>query len=113
MKIIAETPEEERLLARIVVTSNNLAKQDNRSTAFPIWTILDGNNKKLTTGYGAGFFLTEAEAESHLESNHYHYNKPSLYVDSAHRNYELHDVIHLLLLAGGNEIDSNHYGRLE
>lgn len=113
MKIIAETPEEERLLARVQVTSNNLATQDNRSTAFPIWTILEGSRKKLTTGHGAGFFLTEAEADAHIKSNHYHYDKPVTYVDSVHRNYELHDVIHLLLLAGGNKIDSNHYGRLE
>ena len=31
---------------------------------------------------------------------------------SAHDNRELKDVIHLLILAGGNEIPSNHYGVL-
>lgn len=33
-------------------------------------------------------------------------------VRSAHDNRELKDVIHLLILAGGNEIPSNHYGFL-
>lgn len=30
----------------------------------------------------------------------------------AHDNRELKDVIHLLILAGGNEIPNNHYGVL-
>lgn len=112
MKIIAENSAEERLLERIVSMSHNMAKQDNRSTNFPIWTILDGEEKKLTTGYGAGFFLTEAAAAQHIESNDYHYDSPVMYVDSVHRNYELHDLIHLVLLIGEQEIPNNHYGRL-
>ena len=51
-------------------------------------------------------------AEQHIEENGHHYDNPTICVRSAHDNRELKDVIHLLILAGGNEIPSNHYGAL-
>lgn len=111
MKIIAETPEEERLLARINVMSANMAVQDNRITQMPMWTITDA---KGTTAddYGAVMFFTQAAAETHLVTDAHHYINPHTYIRSAHSNPELMDVVHLLLLAGGQDIPSNHYGRL-
>lgn len=110
MKIIAETPAEERLLARIAVMSKNMATQDNRITNMPVWTILDrGTDGK---DYGVVMFFTQTAADTHLITDAHHYDDPHTYIRSAHNNPELKDVIHLLLLAGGNEIDSNHYGRL-
>jgi hypothetical protein len=99
MKIIADNPAEEALLWRIKALSDELVNQDNRSTSMPVWTILD-NNK-------AG-----KAAEQHINKNDHHYKKPMICVRSAHDNRELKDVIHLLILAGGNEIPSNHYGTL-
>lgn len=96
MKIIAENPAEEALLWRIKALSDEL---DNRSTNMPMWTILD-NNK-------AG-----KAAEQHINENAHHYEKPMTCIRSAHDNRELKDVIHLLILAGGNEISSDHYGVL-
>lgn len=40
-------------------------------------------------------------------------DNPATYIRSAHDNRELKDVVHLLILAGGNEIPSNHYGVLK
>lgn len=111
MKIIAETPAEERLLARIKVMSDNMRHQDNRSTQMPMWTPQD--NGKAGTDYGAVMFFTQDAAERHLKMNAHHYDRPSLYVRSAHDNKELMDVVHLLLLAGGNQIPNNHYGFLK
>ena len=99
MKIIAENPAEEALLWRIKALSDELVNQDNRSTNMPMWTILD-NNK-------AG-----KAAEQHINENAHHYEKPMTCIRSAHDNRELKDVIHLLILAGGNEISSDHYGVL-
>lgn len=99
MKIIAENPAEEVLLRRIKALSDELVNQDNRSTDMPMWTILD-NNK-------AG-----KAAKQHIEENNHHYDNPTIYIRSAHDNRELKDVVHLLILAGGNEIPSNHYGVL-
>ena len=96
MKIIAENPAEEALLWRIKALSNELVNQDNRCTSMPVWTILD-NNKA---------------AEQHINENDHHYENPTTCIRSAHDNRELKDVIHLLILAGGNEIPSNHYGVL-
>ena len=48
----------------------------------------------------------------YIKENNHHYDNPTIYVRSAHDNRELKDVIHLLILAGGNEIPSNHYGVL-
>lgn len=50
-------------------------------------------------------------AEQHIKENDHHDN-PMISVRSAHDNRELKDVIHLLILAGGNEIPNNHYGVL-
>lgn len=50
-------------------------------------------------------------AEQHIKENDRHDN-PMISVRSAHDNRELKDVIHLLILAGGNEIPNNHYGVL-
>lgn len=110
MKIIAESPEEERLLARINLMSANMATQDNRITNMPMWTILEeGKDGK---DYGAVMFFTQAAADTHLITDAHHYNNPHTYIRSAHNNPELKDVVHLLLLAGGHDIPSNHYGRL-
>ncbi len=111
MKIIAENPAEERLLARILVMSKNLATQDNRATMMPMWTIVEDN--KAGRDYGAVMFFTQAEAETHLEENEHHYHNAHTYIRSAHDNRELLDVVHLLLLVGNNDIPSNHYGRLK
>lgn len=111
MKIIAETPAEERLLARIKVMSDNMRHQDNRSTQMPMWTILEG--REAGRDYGAVMFLTQDAAERHLKVNAHHYDYPRIYVRSAHDNRELMDVVHLLLLAGGNQIPNNHYGFLK
>ena len=91
MKIIAENPAEEALLWRIKALSDELVNQDNRSTSMPMWTILD-NNK-------AG-----KAVEQHIKESDRHYDNPMISVRSAHDNRELKDVIHLLILAGGNEI---------
>ena len=105
MKIIADNPAEEALLWRIKALSDELVNQDNRSTSMPVWTILDNN--KAGKDYGA-----VKAAEQHINENDHHYKKPMICVRSAHDNRELKDVIHLLILAGGNEIPSNHYGVL-
>ena len=47
-----------------------------------------------------------------LNENAHHYDNPTTCVRSAHDNRELKDIVHLLILAGGNEIPSNHYGVL-
>ena len=107
MKIIAENPAEEALLWRIKALSDEL---DNRSTNMPMWTILDNN--KAGKDYGAVMYFTGKAAEQHIEENGHHYDNPTIYVRSAHDNRELKDVIHLLILAGGNEISSDHYGVL-
>lgn len=65
------------------------------------------------TSYGSMFFFTQKACQDYIDSNRYHFNEPEPYAGSAFRNGELEDVIHLLLLAGQNEINSNHYGRLE
>ena len=110
MKIIAENPAEEALLWRIKALSDELVNQDNRSTDMPVWTILDNN--KAGKDYGAVMYFTGKAAEQHINENDHHYENPTTYVRSAHDNRELKDVIHLLILAGGNEIPSNHYGVL-
>lgn len=110
MKIIAENPAEEALLWRIKALSDELVNQDNRSTNMPMWTILDNN--KAGKDYGAVMYFTGKAAEQHINKNNHHYKKPMICVRSAHDNRELKDVIHLLILAGGNEIPSNHYGVL-
>ena len=99
MKIIAESPAEEALLWRIKALSDELVNQDNRCTNMPVWTILDNN--KAGKDYGAVMYFTDD-----------YYDNPTTYIRSAHHNQELKDVIHLLILAGGNEIPSNHYGIL-
>lgn len=108
MKIIAETEAEQRLLGRIQKMSDEMATQDNRITNMPMWTIKDGDRED----YGAIMFFTGRAAEEHIDENNHHYHNPHSYVRSAHDNKELLDVVHLLLLAGGNDIPSNHYGRL-
>lgn len=110
MKIIAENPAEEALLWRIKALSDELVNQDNRYTSMPVWTILDNN--KAGKDYGAVMYFTGKAAEQHIKENVNHYEKPMIYIRSAHDNRELKDVIHLLILAGGNEIPSNHYGFL-
>ena len=110
MKIIAESPEEERLLVRIKRMSDNMATQDNRITQMPMWTIMDMG--KESKDYGAVMFFTQVAAEHHLVTDSHHYDDAHTYVRSAHNNPELKDVVHLLLLAGKNDIPSNHYGRL-
>nr|DAK93984.1 MAG TPA: hypothetical protein [Caudoviricetes sp.] len=110
MKIIAENPAEEALLWRIKALSDELVNQDNRFTRMPVWTILDNN--KAGEDYGAVMYFTGKAAEQHINENNHHYKKPMICVRSAHDNRELKDVIHLLILAGGNEIPSNHYGTL-
>lgn len=110
MKIIAENPAEEALLRRIKALSDEPVNQDNRSTDMPMWTILD--NSKAGKDYGAVMYFTSKAAKQHIEENDHHYDNPTIYIRSAHDNRELKDVVHLLILAGGNEIPSNHYGFL-
>jgi hypothetical protein len=110
MKIIAENPAEEALLRRIKALSDELVNQDNQCTNMPVWTILD--NGKADKDYGAVMYFTGKAAEQHIEENIHYYDNPTIYIRSAHDNRELKDVIHLLILAGGNEIPSNHYGFL-
>ena len=110
MKIIADNLAEEALLWRIKALSDELVNQDNRSTSMPVWTILDNN--KAGKDYGAVMYFTGKAAEQHIKENDHHYDHPTTCVRSAHDNRELKDVIHLLILAGGNEIPSNHYGVL-
>lgn len=107
MIIKAETLQEERLLGKIQDISNNLVAQDNRATMMPMWTILE--NGKAGKDYGAVMFFTQEEAERHLEVNAHHYDNPGIYVRSAHNNPELQAVVHLLFLAGGNDLVDNHY----
>ena len=107
MKIVAETPQKERLLARIKQISDNIATQGNRATMMPMWTVLEDG--KPGRDYGAVMFFTQAEAERHLEVNAHHYDHPQLYIRSAHDNPELIAVVHMLLLAGGNQVPLNHY----
>ena len=107
MKIIAETPQEERLLERIKKISNNMATQGNRATMMPMWTILD--NGKPGHDYGAVMFFTQAEAEQHLKINAHHYENPSIYIRSAHDNPELVAIANLIIVAGGNQVPTNHY----
>ena len=57
-------------------------------------------------------YFTGKAAEQHIKENDHHYDNPMISVRSAHDNRELKDVIHLLILAGGNEIPNNHYGVL-
>lgn len=111
MKIIAENLAEQRLLNRIKAMSNEIATQDNRITQMPMWTIKDGGRGSYDD-YGAVMFFTGKAAEEHLVTDAHHYENPHTYVRSAHNNPELLDVVHLLLLAGKNDINSNHYGRL-
>lgn len=66
----------------------------------------------LKKDYGAVMYFTGKAAEQHIEENDDYYDNPTTYIRSAHDNQELKDVIHLLILAGGNEIPSNHYGIL-
>lgn len=47
-----------------------------------------------------------------FNENDHHYENPTTCVRSAHDNRELKDIVHLLILAGGNEIPNNHYGFL-
>lgn len=110
MKIIAENPAEIALMWRIKALSDELVNQDNRSTDMPMWTILDNN--KAGKDYGAVMYFTDKAAKQHIEENNHHYDNPMIYIRSAHDNRELKDVVHLLILAGGNEIPSNHYGFL-
>ena len=111
MKIIAENPAEEALLWRVKALSDELVNQDSRYTDMPVWTILDNN--KAGKDYGAAvMYFTSKAAEQHINENDHHYDNPTIYIRSAHDNRELKDVIHLLILAGGNEIPSNHYGVL-
>lgn len=110
MKIIADNLAEEALLWRIKALSDELVNQDNRSTNMPVWTILDNN--KVGKDYGAVMYFTDKAAKQHIDENDHHYKNPTTCVRSAHDNRELKDVIHLLILAGGNEIPSSHYGVL-
>lgn len=68
---------------------------------------------KAGKDYGAVMYFTGKAAEQHIEENDDYYDNPTTYIRSAHHNQELKDVIHLLILAGGNEIPSNHYGILK
>ena len=54
----------------------------------------------------AGFFFTEKACHDHIESNHYHYTKPRSYVISAWRNYEMQEVMQMILKLTGDEIPS-------
>ena len=109
MKIIAETPAEVRLLARIKSVSDEMAVQDNRSTQMPMWTIKDGDRGD----YGIVMYFTGKAAEKHIIEDAHHYDNPRTYLRSAHNNRQLMDVVHLLLLIGEHEIPSNHYGWLK
>ena len=110
MKIIAETPQEERLLERIKTISDNMAIQDNRATMMPMWTVEEG--RKAGTDYGAVMFFTQDAAETHLVTDAHHYDHPNVYIRSAHNNPELVAVAHLLLLANGHEVPDNHYKKV-
>ena len=109
MKIIAENPAEEALLWRIKALSDELVNQDNRSTDMPMWTILDNN--KAGKDYGAVMYFTGKAAERTSRKTII-ITIIQRYIRSAQANRELKDVVHLLILAGGNEIPSNHYGVL-
>lgn len=107
MKIIAESIQEERLLSLIEDISDNLVTQDNRATMMPMWTILE--NGKSGKDYGAVTFFTQEAAESHLITDAHHYDRPSIYIRSAHNNPEIQAIVNLLILAGGNNVPQNHY----
>ena len=44
-----------------------------------------------------GVFLTRKSAQEFIDSNHYHFDKPYIYVHSLWRNYEMQGVRELLL----------------
>lgn len=56
----------------------------------------------------SGVFFTEKSCHDHIESNHYHYNKPRSYVISAWRNPEMVATMQMILKLTGDEIPS-HY----
>ena len=56
----------------------------------------------------AGVFFTEVACDLHIAQNNYHYSKPRSYVTSAWRNYELQQMMQMLLKLTGEEIPS-HY----
>lgn len=101
----------DHLADKLIAIGKELAHQNNRSTAWPVWSVLD--NGKMTSGYGAGIFLTGKAAEKHITELDYHYDRPGLYIVSAHANDELQPIIQALILMAGEEVPSNHYGRVE
>lgn len=53
-----------------------------------------------------GPFLTEQEAQAHIDANSYHYNEPYIFVHSCWRNSELQQVIRILFTLTGKEVPS-------
>lgn len=54
----------------------------------------------------AGVFFTEQACHDHIESNRHHYTKPRSYVISAWRNYEMQEVMRMILKLTGDDIPS-------
>lgn len=63
--------------------------------------------------YGSEFFFTQKACQEYIDANSYHFNQPRPYAGSAHRNHEIQPIIQALILAAGEEVPSNHYGRVE
>jgi hypothetical protein len=62
---------------------------------------------------GPAMFLTQKSCQEHIDSCSYDYTNPRPYAYSAYNNYELQPIIQALILMAGEEVPSNHYGRVE
>ena len=71
------------------------------------------NKERQFASYGSEFFLTQKACQEYIDANAYHFSNPKPYAGSAFRNHEIQPIIQALILAAGEEIPSNHYGRAE
>ena len=71
------------------------------------------NEEREFTSYGSEFFLTQKACQEYIDANAYHFDRPKPYAGSAFRNHEIQPIIQALILAAGEQVPSNHYGRVE
>lgn len=84
--------------------TEEMAKQNNRATAYPVYYVGEMSKRgKFTPDMGVGGFLTEEAAQYYLRSNSYHYKNGIVWTGSLTGNYQMRELIHILFRLVGKK----------